>query len=109
MKENRANQVILNDDDPQVIRFMLDYFCGFDYHISAESSCEMGELELHACVYGIGEKYESMDLKTLAASKFTRTATTETMEYGDLLQAIRLIYTLTPSTDRRLRDIAINL
>ena len=109
MKENRAQQVILNDDVPRVVRLMLDYFYGFDYHINAESSSEMGELELHACVYGIGEKYESTDLKTLAASKFASSATAPTMEYGDLLQAIRLIYSLTPSTDRGLRDIAINL
>ena len=108
-KENRTNQVVLNDDDPRVVRFMLDYFYGFDYDVDAEPSCEMGELELHAYIYGIGEKYESMDLKTLAASKFTKSAVTADMDYGDLLQAIRPIYSLTPSTDRGLRDIAINL
>jgi hypothetical protein len=88
---------------------MLDYFYGFDYEINLDSSDGSKELEIHASVYGIGEKYDATDLKVLAAKKFGLAAPKVTEPYDGLLQAIRLTYSLTPSSDRMLRDIVISL
>ena len=110
MKESRAQSVTLQDDDARIVRLMLDYFYDFDYQTDAYSNGGMSDLELHASVYAIAEKYEAMDLKALAAKKFARGATsTTTTPHNDILQAIPLVYNLTPRTDRGLREVVIGL
>lgn len=107
MKECETQTVVLKEDNPQIVRLMLNYFYGSDYHAEPGPDQGLSDLETHAAVYGIGEKYGALDMKTLAAKKFGQSAAT--MTYEDLLRAIRLVYDLTPSSDRGLRDVAIRL
>lgn len=88
---------------------MLDYFYDLDYLLDSRVTPKMSELETHACVYGVGEKYGSTGLKSLAKKKFAECAPTAATMHQDFLSAIQPIFSMTPSSDRGLRDIAVNI
>ena len=88
---------------------MLDYFYNLDYQVGGRIPEDVSELELHACVYGLGEKYGSEGLKVLAKKKFGENAHTATERHQNFLSAIRPIFSMTPSSDRGLRDMAVSI
>ena len=87
---------------------MLDYFYDLDYRADARITQDLTELETHACVYGIGEKYGSEGLKSLARKKFAEHAHTAAVTPQNFLSAIRPIFSMTPGNDRGLRDMAVD-
>ena len=64
MSESSARSVTLEDDDPRIVRAMLEYFYSFNYTSIPSPDREMVDFEFHAFMYGIGEKYEVMKLKS---------------------------------------------
>ena len=108
IQESLDQAVTLQDDRPEVVGLMLDYFYDLDYRVGARITQDVSELEIHACVYGIGEKHGSEGLKTLAKKKFGEYAPTAAATHQNFLSAIRPIFSMTPSSDRGLRDMAVN-
>lgn len=60
-------------------------------------------------VYALAEKYDIQDLKDLAKEKFRGRSASHLWRYSDLFDALEVIYSNTPSSDRGLRDIISKL
>ncbi|KKZ63843.1 hypothetical protein EMCG_01850 [[Emmonsia] crescens] len=119
--EGHEGTISLQEDDPQVVDIMINYFYHLDYNIfpqgnkmdSPNSGSEIFEvpqtyssLTIHAKVYCLGEKYLINSLKALALQKFKATAR-EHWDVNDFLEAAKQAYTSTIETDRGLRDAVI--
>ncbi|KAK4936905.1 hypothetical protein LTR28_010014, partial [Elasticomyces elasticus] len=65
-------------------------------------------LALHAKVYGMAEKYGINGLKALALDKFKIQATKH-WDSMDFPEAIHIVYTSTPSTDKDMRDVVADV
>ena len=64
------------------------------------------ELRLHAELYAVADKYGLPPLADFAKSRFIATVRDSWDPY-DFLQSIDAIYTLTPESNRGLRDVAV--
>ncbi|KAK2036995.1 hypothetical protein LZ31DRAFT_613401, partial [Colletotrichum somersetense] len=111
--------ISLLDDEPYVVDMMIQQFYRLNYqpldsnnHSESpdqqHNSTDLSGLFLHAKVYAIAEKYVIGGLKDLAVSKF-RTAAETTWDAGDFLDAASEAYTSTIDTDRRPRDVVLEL
>ncbi|KAK4505493.1 hypothetical protein PRZ48_003456 [Zasmidium cellare] len=106
--ESSKRCIVLQDDDPNAVKLMIDYFYGFDYEDAHDKITGFSNpLELNAAIYTIADKYDVPDLKKLAVKHFARAAPHSAFREESPVEAIRMIYTGTPSTDRHLRDLAI--
>ena len=90
--------------------YMQDYTVdlGFDPFWSVNDSWAQTRLHVHAQMYSLGDEYDLQGLKKEAARRFI----TDIPIPGDkkretltLLSVIPTIYTTTPDSDRRLRDL----
>jgi len=64
---------------------------------------------VNAAVYSIAGKYDVVDPKTLAQKKFGLAISNFAERQQNPTPAIRLVYESTPSSDRGLRDICVNV
>ncbi|KAF5562491.1 ARM repeat protein [Fusarium phyllophilum] len=103
-KESLGREIHILDFAPPVVEAMILFFYHFDYD-SKDSSSEMS---FHAKVYQIADKYGIEALKKLAATKY-RASVEAGWEMESFPEAIALTYTTTPSADRGLRDIAVEV
>jgi hypothetical protein len=102
--------VELPEDNPLVIAKMIEYL-----YISKYESVGVGEgtekealseLRLHAELYAVADKYGLPSLADHAKSRFIATIHDSWDPYG-FLESINAIYTLTPGSNRGLRDVAV--
>ena len=63
-------------------------------------------LVMHARLYALGSTYQIKGLKALAADKFS-TAAKYAWNHASFLEAIKIVYTATPDTDRAMRDVIV--
>jgi len=92
-KEAAAQTVELKDDKLRAVELMIDYFykidyddtVGMNYDDSVGSTAKRepqgdgamtNSMELNAWVYALADKYEVLGLRTLALSKFKKSAAT---------------------------------
>lgn len=87
---------------------MLTYFYAFDYEDTPKASAKLSNAtELNAAVYAVADKYDVVDLKTLAKKKFGAAIGSFVTNKRDPLPAMRVAYGGTPPGDRGLRDICV--
>lgn len=86
---------------------MINYFYKFDYETDLRDGAFTDVLELHACVYAVADKYEVLDLKQLAMSKFAADAASVIAQTRNPLPAIKSVYSATHWSDKGLRDIVL--
>lgn len=124
--EASQQRIELSEDLPEAVKCMIEYFYKLDYDAS-EGLPELGdqmtddsppyieepqfEMQRHAYIYAVAEKYEVPGLKTVALEKFKEQAA----RHGDwcvvrLLWAARTIYLdiLLPDDDKELRRILVD-
>ncbi|MCJ1244623.1 hypothetical protein MMC30_001821 [Trapelia coarctata] len=99
-----AQGVITLEDDPLLIEALLLFLYTMRYPNQPSAPRKPEDLFFHAKVYGIGDKYNVLDLKDSAKKAF------EQFLRGDCDLAIfsgvaSLVYNLTVEEDRGLRDI----
>ncbi|KAE8384180.1 hypothetical protein BDV23DRAFT_189479 [Aspergillus alliaceus] len=120
-KEGHEGTISFQEDDPQIVDIMINYFYHLDYNVFSQENgmdsqnprSEIFEvpqahssLTIHAKVYCLGEKYLISSLKALALQKFKATAR-EQWDVNDFLEAAKQAYTSTIETDRGLKDAVI--
>ncbi|OAX82266.1 hypothetical protein ACJ72_03389 [Emergomyces africanus] len=134
-KEATAAEVVLEEDDPELVRLMIAHFYGAKdpaeidvmrtEHSEEEPSAETKKEEpvllsatepshkalINARLYAMGDKYGIESLKTLSQTEFDNWATNvDATEYIDDFPAIiDEVYRSTPDNDRGLRDILVPL
>lgn len=94
----------LQDDAPEAIDKMINYFYHFDYDVSVPKDSEVDPVLLHSMIYAVADKYGVPDLKTAAKVKFGRT---QAASRPLALRGIIHIYDSTPETDYGLRDLCL--
>ncbi|KAK2054935.1 hypothetical protein LY76DRAFT_596505 [Colletotrichum caudatum] len=99
------------EDSTNEVRKMIDFMYTGDYTLDHESQKTDAEnyaddLQAHARLFALAEKYQVDDLQSLSAGRYERM-----LENGfgvnGFLASLRDVYLLTPSSVRRLRDSAI--
>ncbi|KAI6875348.1 hypothetical protein KC343_g5915 [Hortaea werneckii] len=107
-KEALTGECILHDDHPAAVVLMIKYFYSFDYATDASTDNHFAnQLELHAHVYVVADKYGVEDLKQLACRKFTDIVPEIVPQNLDPTDAFRLIFTATPAQEsNKLRKVA---
>ncbi|KAK7564976.1 hypothetical protein IWX49DRAFT_291936 [Phyllosticta citricarpa] len=106
-QEAQTNRVPLEHDEPFAVKALIEYLYRFEY---TDVGAPVNELLLfHVHIYAIGETYGVQGLKKLACDRFQAVVEDKTFEKLDLPMAIKVIYTTTVSTDRGLRDKAIEI
>lgn len=103
-QEGVSCEIELKEDDPAMVEEMLRFLYTSDY--KADSG-EDYQLSINAKMYAMGEKYSINSLKDLAKAKFSKCLTPgqDLEEFFDIfLEAVDLVYTTTPASDRGLRD-----
>ncbi|RMY51664.1 hypothetical protein D0863_14512 [Hortaea werneckii] len=108
MQEARTGECELHDDHPAAVALMIKYFYSFDYATDASTDNHFAnQLELHAHVYVVADKYGVEDLKQLACRKFTDIVPETVPQNLDPTDAFRLIYKATPAQEsNKLRKVA---
>jgi speckle-type POZ protein len=106
-KEGETGAIDLPEDEPSIVNAMLQYLYTFDYNYAVDEKQDPLAVA-HAKVYALADKYDIGPLKTVAGTKF-KAAAELLAETPHFLQAIRLVYETTPSEDRGLRDITVEV
>ncbi|RMZ17242.1 hypothetical protein D0860_00644 [Hortaea werneckii] len=106
--EARTRECELHDDHPAAVALMIKYFYSFDYATDANTDNHLAnQLEMHAHVYVVADKYGVDDLKQLACLKFADLVPEIVPQNLDPTFAIKVIYLWTPDQgNHKLRGIA---
>ncbi|KAF7188230.1 hypothetical protein HII31_10515 [Pseudocercospora fuligena] len=112
--ESGNRKIALKGDVPVAVDRMIEFFYKFDYssdipkaeettqEVKTDPEEEFAtqnietELELHAWMYAIADKYEISDLKKLALAKFRADLRTQKRTRAEFELAITLIYSVLP-------------
>ena len=130
LKEAETGVITLPDDDPEIVKLMIDYFYTLDYSPSSGLRIAKGKKQVvpagkepvespqgpdgtsHlitlAKMYAIADKYDIKGLQSLSRDKF-KLAAANNWNHCDLPLAIYAVYTSTPDSNMGLRDIVVNL
>jgi speckle-type POZ protein len=87
---------------------MLNFMYLFDYGASGSDQARASPMVFHVKVYSIADKYDVVALKSQAKEKFERAAKS-CWNMEDFPLAISEVYSLTPATDRGLRDLVVEI
>ena len=80
-----------------------------DFDATADAQNWRSAHQLHAAMYALGDKYDLALLKDTALANFTKLVE-ETSSQADLLgflESVPIVYSSTPDSDRKLRDITV--
>ncbi len=80
-----------------------------DFDATADAQNWKSAHQLHAAMYALGDKYDLALLKDTALANFTKLVE-ETSSQADLLgflESVPIVYSSTPDSDRKLRDITV--
>ncbi|KAI8648938.1 BTB domain-containing protein [Fusarium sp. Ph1] len=103
-KESAEKKIEIKDFDVSVVEAMLRFMYSFDYSNTYGASTMVYEAQ----VYQIADKYDIPALKEHSKSKFGAAITTG-WSLDDFPLAITVAYASTPSEDRGLRDLAVEV
>jgi speckle-type POZ protein len=87
---------------------MLNFMYLFDYGTSGSDRARVSPMIFHVKVYSIADKYDVVALKSQAKEKFEKAARS-CWNMEDFPPAISEVYSLTPATDRGLRDLVVEI
>jgi len=106
LQEAASNTIDLEDDDPAIIRRMVNYMYQLDYTYEPKAEHETSHMMIDVQMYAIADKYDIPGLKRLAILKF-RGLTNASWKTPAFPEAIKAIYETTPDSDRGLRDVVL--
>ena len=90
--------------------YMVDYSAGEIEIDGMKEESFVSELHTHVMMYAMADEYDVRDLKTEALWKFGQeliTKARQTEALAAVLEVVPAIYTTTPESDRRLRDLVV--
>ena len=101
-QEGNLHAIKLHEDNPEMVHQMLFSFYDHDYE---DDTSGKNPLDFNVGMYAIADKYDVSLLKDLAEMKFSAAL----LKYNStmiqhLVKAIKVIYTTTLNSDRRLRQ-----
>ena len=99
-KEGKSGEINIKEDNPDMVDHMLRFLYTSDYRDDANGD---RPLLVNAEVYGLGDKYNIDALKDLAKGKFS-IALGGCLDIVSFREAIEIVYSTTPASDRGLRD-----
>ncbi|PVI05415.1 hypothetical protein DM02DRAFT_498558, partial [Periconia macrospinosa] len=110
-KEAIENKIELSTDEPEIVKLMIQYLYDWViansfYFLQGISTTDLTAPIIHAKVYAIAEKYHIQGLKFVAIENF-RLATLDVIVNKEFCNAIDVVYTTTPDSDRGLRDLVV--
>jgi hypothetical protein len=108
VKEGLSRVIKLEEDDPTMVKQMLEFFYSCDCDDSAHST--QSDFEFNAGMYALADKYGIEDLKELSKYKFWSLMVylmPSQSRIPQLVEAIKVVYTTTLSSDRGLRDMVV--
>ncbi|KPM39352.1 hypothetical protein AK830_g7204 [Neonectria ditissima] len=103
-KESSEKKIAITDFDASVVEAMLRFMYAFDYTNVYSTSTMVYDAQ----VYQIADKYDVPALKAHAQKKFGLAITTS-WSMDDFPLAITVVYESTPSADRGLRDLVVEI
>ncbi len=98
----------LKEDDFHIVETMLYFMYTFDYDESRKDTGQVSPMLFHVQVYGTADKYGVMPLRSVAKVMFNKAVRT-CWDMDDFARVIAEVYSSTPSTDRGLRDIVVEV
>ncbi|KAL2057371.1 hypothetical protein ABVK25_002424 [Lepraria finkii] len=98
----------LKEDNVRAVEAMLYFVYIFGYDGSGNGQECISPMIFNAEVYSIADKYGILALKVRATEKFDKAVRT-CWDMDDVAHAITEVYSSTPSTDRGLRDTAVEV
>ncbi|KAF2139161.1 uncharacterized protein K452DRAFT_311088 [Aplosporella prunicola CBS 121167] len=106
-KESQSSSIDLNDENPEIVKAMLDYLYRFKYDLQNASNDPTINMLFHTRVYAAGEFYGIEKLKHAAIAHFRKLASHFWQHITAFTTAIKSIYNTTHSGDRGLRAIVV--
>ena len=114
-KEGLEKTITLHEDEPEIIHCMWLWCYGQDYlrdfHSESEPLSHAKRAVIDAELYAIADKYDVEGLKEAASRELELHLETalfgvrkDPKDLSDVLEAVEMGYTLTPSSDRGARD-----
>ncbi|TVY90573.1 hypothetical protein LAWI1_G002953 [Lachnellula willkommii] len=118
-KESVNNEIVLDDDRPEIVAKLVDFFYKQTLDLSSASSggaptTDDNSLLVIAKVYILADKYDVAALKDVAVEEFTKKLSAlkkpkpEEWKDKSFPKALKLIYEETPEKDRELKNIAVD-
>jgi len=105
-KEAQQASITLEDDDPDLIHEMLIYLYTTRYPQTNIPPREPHDAIFDAKMYAIADKYDLKDLKQRTRQAFSATWN-GSWNFALLTELVKVVYELTPDTDRGLREQVI--
>jgi len=99
--------ITVQEDDPVLIEALLHFLYTMHYPSQPSAPRKSDDLIFHAEVYGIGDKYNVLDLKDQAKKAFEQFLRKD-CDLALFLDVASLVYNLTVDEDRGLRDILLS-
>lgn len=93
----------INEDDPEVVRALLEYLYRLDYTMPENS-----DILFHIRAYAIAEVYDVQGMKALATERFQALGRVG-WNSPTFPRAVKEIYGTTPDSDRGLRDVVVGV
>ena len=111
LQEASTGEFELVEDAPGMVGRMIDYFYTTDYQLGFDPADEgSNALVVHAEMFALVEKHDVRALQALAAEKYHSLLFDPTYYHGkieDFLKSLPVVYTLTLSAHRALRDTSV--
>lgn len=101
-QDSQDNAITIPDEDPMIVRALLEFLYRFDYSVPKNMSLE-AQLDFHIRIYNIDEFQDVEDLKSTTQICF-HTLLSENWNHSIFETAIRLAYKATAGSDRGLKD-----
>lgn len=101
-KSSRKKRTTAQWSPPPVFKYQL-----FQIEESVSNSSKTSELNVHAQMYALADKYGIHDLKDLARDKFAEAASND-WQGKDFPIAVHTVYASTPESDYGLRNVVVN-
>ena len=112
-QESSSNTIDLTADGISLVSRMIHCMYYGTYEGLDETVGDLqwkSENQLHAAMYALLEKFDITGLKNVAVVKFEQLATkTRVRDLQSFVESIPIVYSSTPDSDRRLRDVAIGI
>ncbi|CAG8975205.1 hypothetical protein HYALB_00004266 [Hymenoscyphus albidus] len=102
-KEAQDSSILLQEDDPEIVKLMLEYLYTKEYHAGPSK-----QFQTHVKAYVLGDKYNILELKTYAAEKHVELIPQIGNDsITNFTESFRLLYASTVESDRLLKDMII--
>ncbi|KAL1614604.1 hypothetical protein SLS56_012060 [Neofusicoccum ribis] len=104
-KGSQGNIITISDEDPMIVKAVLEFLYRFDYSVPKGMSLE-AQLDLHIRIYNVGKFQDVEGLRDTTKFHFLALLE-ETYKRSMFGTAVRLAYGATTGSDHGLKDILV--